>query len=81
MARSEHQGTLQPRRCRVCGTPPIDVRVFPDVRVKEEDANLYWTTSKLGVAGLVYYVDLATGNADAHSRGFTLAVRLVRSRP
>jgi hypothetical protein len=64
-----------------CGTPPLDLTVFPDIRAKDGDENSYWTTSEVGAAGLVYYVDLATGDSDAHSRGFSLAVRLVRSGP
>lgn len=64
-----------------CGPPPLDLTVFPDIRTGGEEENAYWTTSKVGAAGLVYYVDLATGDSDAHSRGFALAVRLVRTGP
>jgi Protein of unknown function (DUF1566) len=69
-----------------CGTPPVDVVAFPDLKVGkkdkedgQDDDRIYWTTSKLGVAGLVYYVDFTTGDVDAHSQGFSLAVRLVRT--
>lgn len=62
-----------------CGAPHVDVRTFPDLRFKDEDESAYWTSSALGLAGLIYYVDLRTGDADAHSPGFALAVRLVRS--
>jgi hypothetical protein len=68
-----------------CGAPPVDVTAFPDLKAgkrdKEddpEDDRLYWTTSVFEAAGLVYYVDFATGEVDAHSRGFSLAIRLVR---
>jgi hypothetical protein len=68
-----------------CGAPPLNVIAFPDLRQvhhdPDADANdtLYWTTSQFAAANLAYYVDLYTGNIDAHSRGFSLAVRLVRS--
>ncbi len=62
-----------------CGTPPADVTAFPDLHLKSEDSASYWTASEVGAAGLVYYIDFATGEADAHSRGYNLAVRLVRS--
>ncbi len=68
-----------------CGVPPVNLIAFPDLREihhdPDADANgtLYWTTSKFAAANLVYYVDLYTGEIDAHSRGFSLAVRLVRS--
>jgi hypothetical protein len=68
-----------------CGVPPLNVIAFPDFRHVHHDMDadasdtLYWTTSKFTAANLVYYVDLYTGNIDAHSGGFSLAVRLVRS--
>lgn len=72
---------------RQCGRPPVDVKAFPDlrdgggVRDNSDDDRIYWTSSEAGIAGLIYYVDFTTGDVDAHSRGFSLAVRLVRSRP
>jgi hypothetical protein len=70
-----------------CGKPPVDVKVFPDLRstgkkeLNSKEDRIYWTSSELGVAGLIYYVDFTTGDVDAHSKGFSLAVRLVRSGP
>jgi hypothetical protein len=61
-----------------CGTPAIDTKLFPDVGADEED-NAYWTTSKVGMGNLVYYVDFVNGDADGHSPGFRLAVRLVKT--
>jgi Protein of unknown function (DUF1566) len=61
-----------------CGSPVVDVSVFPDVKPDSEGAADYWTTNEVGAANLVYYFDFMTGRADGHSRGFQLAVRLVR---
>jgi hypothetical protein len=62
-----------------CGTPPVDTAIFPDVSANEQDESAYWTTSKVGMADLIYYVDFLTGQVDGHSKGFRLAVRLVRT--
>jgi hypothetical protein len=70
-----------------CGVPPIDVAAFPDLRVQKGEGDIdgdespYWTVSEFGAANLVHHVDFSTGNVDAHSLGFALAVRLVRSSP
>ena len=61
-----------------CGNPVVDVSVFPDIRPDVEGAAEYWTTNEVGVASLIYYFDFMTGRADGHSRGFQLAVRLVK---
>lgn len=61
-----------------CGTPAVDTRIFPDIGGTEEDENAYWTTSKVGAANLMYFVDFWSGDVDGHSKGFHLTVRLVR---
>ncbi|NVO14028.1 MAG: DUF1566 domain-containing protein [Rhodoplanes sp.] len=61
-----------------CGRPVVDESVFPDISADEEGTAKYWTTNEVGLANLVYYFDFMTGQADGHSRGFRLAVRLVR---
>jgi hypothetical protein len=61
-----------------CGSPVVDASVFPDIRPDTEGAAEYWTTNEVGVANLIYYFDFMTGRADGHSRGFELAVRLVK---
>lgn len=72
---------------RQCGNPPTDLQAFPDLRAaggEEENSDndrIYWTSSEAGIAGLIYFVDFNTGEVDAHSRGYSLAVRLVRSQP
>jgi hypothetical protein len=63
---------------RSCGAPVVDTSVFPDIRPDEDGAADYWTTSPAGAANLVYFFDFMSGEADAHSRGFHLAVRLVK---
>jgi hypothetical protein len=63
-----------------CGHPVVDKRVFPDIHPDEDGAAEYWTTNPVGTANLFYFFDFMTGQADGHSRGFRLAVRLVKSR-
>lgn len=68
-----------------CGTPPVDLKAFPDLRAggnepaHSEDDKTYWTSSEVGMARLVYYIDFTTGDVDGHSQGYALLVRLVRS--
>lgn len=62
-----------------CGTPAIDTTIFPDVTANEQEESGYWSTTKVGMANLIYYVDFLTGNVDGHSKGFQLALRLVRT--
>ena len=62
-----------------CGTPVVDTTVFPDIRADDEGKAQYWTTNQVGAANLVYFFDFMTGSADGHSRGFQLAVRLVKA--
>ena len=64
---------------RSCGSPVVDVSVFPDLRNVEDGEADYWTTSPVGMANLYYFFDFITGQADGHTRGFQLAVRLVRN--
>jgi hypothetical protein len=64
-----------------CGMPATDVVVFPDIGPSEEMDNPYWTDSSAGMGlGLIYFVDFMTGIVDAHSKGFSQAVRLVKSK-
>ena len=62
-----------------CGSPVVDTSVFPDIEPDDEGAANYWTTNEVGAANLIYYFDFMTGRADGHSRGFQLAVRLVKN--
>jgi hypothetical protein len=64
-----------------CGTPATDVVVFPDIGPFEEMESPYWTNSSAEVGtglGLTYFVDFRTGIVDAHTKGFSQAVRLVK---
>jgi hypothetical protein len=65
---------------RSCGSPVVDVNVFPDIRKDENGEADYWTTSPVGAAGLYYFFDFVSGQADGHTRGFELSIRLVRTR-
>lgn len=64
---------------RSCGSLVVDVSVFPDLRKVEHDEADYWTTSPVGTANLYWFFDFTNGQADGHTRGFHLAVRLVRN--
>jgi hypothetical protein len=64
---------------RSCGSPVVDVSVFPDIQKNEDGEADYWTTNPVGMANLYYFFDFMSGQADGHTRGFQLAVRLVRS--
>jgi hypothetical protein len=63
---------------RSCGSPVVDIGVFPDIRKDEDGEADYWTTNSVGMANIYYFFDFVTGQADGHTRGFQLAVRLVR---
>ena len=62
-----------------CGSPVVDVNVFPDIRKDEDGEADYWTTNPVGMANLFYYFDFMSGRADGHTRSFQPAIRLVRS--
>jgi hypothetical protein len=64
---------------RSCGSPVVDVAVFPDIRKDENGEADYWTTNPVGMANLYYFFDFMSGQADGHTRGFSMSVRLVRS--
>jgi hypothetical protein len=64
---------------RSCGSPVVDVSVFPDIQKDEDGEADYWTTNPVGMANLYYFFDFMNGQADGHTRGFQLAVRLVRN--
>jgi hypothetical protein len=64
---------------RACGSPVVDPCVFPDIQKDEDGEANYWTTNPVGTANLYYFFDFMSGQADGHTRGFQLAVRLVRN--
>jgi hypothetical protein len=64
---------------RSCGIPVVDVSVFPDIKGDADGEADYWTTNRVGMANLYYFFDFMSGRADGHTRGFELAVRLVRN--
>lgn len=64
---------------RSCGSPVVDLSVFPEIQKDEDGEADYWTTNSVGMANLYYFFDFMSGQADGHTRGFQLAVRLVRN--
>ena len=61
-----------------CGQPPVDTGAFPDAHESDLEQAGHWTSTPVGLAELWFYVDLGSGVADGHSRGFRLTVRPVR---
>jgi hypothetical protein len=61
-----------------CGNPAIDRRVFPGMTDDGEGAIPYWSSSPVGVANLIAFVDFANARIDGHSPGFALFVRFVK---
>ena len=55
-----------------CGSPVVDVNVFPDIRKDEDGEADYWTTNPVGMANLFYYFDFMSGRADGHTRASNL---------
>ncbi len=62
-----------------CGSPVVDITVFPDIRKDEDGEADYWTTSPVGTTNLFYFFDFMSGRVDRHTRDFQLAIRLVRN--
>lgn len=61
-----------------CTSPAINAEVFPGVKDLGEGAP-YWSTTRIReMPSLIYFVDFLNGEADGHSKGFSMAVRLVR---
>lgn len=62
-----------------CTEPTINTQVFPSVHSFSEGAP-YWADTRVeGLPSLIYYIDFSDGGVDGHTKGFPLAVRLVRS--
>ena len=60
-------------------TPAINSIVFPDIMDLGDGAPFWSVTPFEEMPMLIYFVDFLSGRADGHSRGFKLAVRLVRN--
>ncbi|WP_299197834.1 DUF1566 domain-containing protein [uncultured Amphritea sp.] len=64
-----------------CFNPTINTRVFPAVKNFGEGTP-YWSDTRVEeIPSLIYFIDFIDGAIDGHSKGFPLAVRLVRSEP
>lgn len=62
-----------------CANPAINSTVFPAVTDFGEGAPYWSETHFEEMPQLIYFIDFLDGAVDAHSEGFALAVRLVRS--
>lgn len=64
---------------RGCTSPALNAQVFPDVG-DLGDGSPYWSVTAANMPmPMSYFVDFQDGSIDVHTRGFPLAVRLVRS--
>lgn len=64
---------------QTCRSPAINSEIFPDVTDLGEGAP-YWSVTRIKeMPSLTYYVDFIDGSTDGHTKGFSMAVRLVRS--
>ncbi|MBR9869132.1 MAG: DUF1566 domain-containing protein [Oceanospirillales bacterium] len=64
-----------------CFNPTINSSVFPTVTNFGEGAP-YWSDTNIEeIPSLMYFIDFIDGAIDGHTKGFPLAVRLVRSEP
>lgn len=62
-----------------CTDPAINTKVFPGVDDFGENSAPYWSSTQIKqMPGLFYFVDFLCGDVDGHTKGFSLAVRLVR---
>ncbi|WP_428035949.1 DUF1566 domain-containing protein [Amphritea sp.] len=64
-----------------CFNPTINSTVFPAVTNVGEGAPYWSDTPVEEIPSLIYFIDFIDGAIDGHSKGFPLAVRLVRSEP
>lgn len=62
-----------------CSDPAINTEVFPNVKDFGEGAPYWSTTIIKEIPSLIYYIAFLSGGADGHTKGFSMAVRLVRS--
>ncbi|WP_052702383.1 DUF1566 domain-containing protein [Marinomonas sp. S3726] len=62
-----------------CTKPSINTKYFPDL-VESVEGSPYWSSTEVSdLPILFYFIDFWNGNADGHTEGFHLAVRLVKS--
>lgn len=55
--------------------------ILTDIHDLGENSAPYWTSTQAeGIPGFYYYIDFIHNIADAHSDGFSLAVRLVKNK-
>lgn len=63
-----------------CKNSAINTTLFPDLKLLSAFAP-YWTSTFVKqLPNLIYYVDFIDRTIDAHSKGFSMYVRLVKSK-
>lgn len=61
-----------------CEKDAINTTLFPDIKHLEGFAPYWSTTSVKQLPNLIYYIDFIDKNIDAHSKGFSMFLRLVK---
>ncbi|RXJ88079.1 DUF1566 domain-containing protein [Arcobacter sp. CECT 8985] len=63
-----------------CKSSAINTTLFPDLKHMANFAP-YWTSTPVKeLPRLIYYIDFINKTIDAHSKGFTMFVRLVKNK-
>lgn len=62
-----------------CEKNAINSKLFPDIKLLSNFAPYWSSTSVDNLPNLIYYVDFIDKTMDAHSKGFSMFVRLVKS--
>ncbi|RXJ68247.1 hypothetical protein CRV08_08315 [Halarcobacter ebronensis] len=62
-----------------CKKYAINSSLFPDIKLLENFAPFWSDTSVEQIPNLIYYIDFIDKQLDAHSKGFSMFLRLVKS--
>jgi hypothetical protein len=63
-----------------CKKNAINSAIFPDIKLLENFAPYWSATSVKEVPSLIYYIDFIDKKLDAHSKGYSMFLRLVKSK-
>lgn len=63
-----------------CKNKAINSSIFPDIKLLDNFAPYWSSTSVDKMPNLIYYIDFIDKKLDAHSKGFSMFLRLVKSK-
>jgi len=63
-----------------CEQYAINSKLFPDIKLLDNFAPYWSSTSVQQIQNFIYYIDFINKRLDAHSKGFSLFLRLVKSK-